>query len=254
MSLIVSAVSDEKEIKEIYRLRYKVYCEEWSYEKPENHVNRIVTDVYDKSAMHFVVQDSTQKIVGAIRLIVNSKEGFPIEKNCQLNIKPDELPREKLAEISRLVIHRDYRRRTEDKYIYGPDEERRIIGSFYTYNYSNSDNKYYNRRFEDRYRYKYGMQRANQSPAERRKRHELLISLYKAVYRESKQRQLTHLYVAMTKGIMIILNKFGFTFQAIGDPVDYHGIRTPYLGEIEKIEQEMSSKNPELYKEFTEDL
>jgi hypothetical protein len=51
-----------------------------------------------------------------------------------------------------------------------------------------------------------------------------------------------------------LLNKFGFKFQAIGDPVDYHGIRTPYLGKIEEIEQEMSSRNPQLYEEFTNDL
>jgi N-acyl-L-homoserine lactone synthetase len=255
MPLKINIVSNEKELAEIYKLRYKVFCEEWGYEKSGNHFNRIVTDAYDKIATHFAVQDDMQRIVGAVRLIVDSDEGFPIEKCCDLNIDKDNLPREALAEISRLVIHKDYRRRSEDKYIYGPDEERRSIGSFnYPYNYSNSDNKYYHRRFEDRYRYKNGRQRTGLSPSERRRRHELIINLYKAIYHESKRRQITHWYSLMTKGIMLLMSKFGFKFQEIGDPVDYYGIRTPYLGKLQEIEQGISSMSPELYEEFAVDL
>jgi hypothetical protein len=54
----------------------------------------------------------------------------------------------------------------------------------------------------------------------------------------------------MTKGIATLLGRFGIDFKVIGDPVDYHGIRTPYLGEIAKIEQSMSDADPNLYKEF----
>ena len=55
----------------------------------------------------------------------------------------------------------------------------------------------------------------------------------------------------MTKGLYILLKRFGIDFEPIGKPVDYHGIRTPYLGDIKKIEHEVSIKNPELYEEFT---
>jgi len=58
----------------------------------------------------------------------------------------------------------------------------------------------------------------------------------------------------MTKGLYILLSRLGINFQQIGDPVDYHGIRTPYLGDIRKIEQEVASKNPELYNEFIKTL
>jgi N-acyl amino acid synthase of PEP-CTERM/exosortase system len=78
--------------------------------------------------------------------------------------------------------------------------------------------------------------------------------LYKAVYHESKRRQLTHWYAVMTKGLIILLNRFGFKFHPIGDPVDYHGIRTPYLGEIQKIEEEVEAQKPEIYGEFTRGL
>ena len=252
MALIVTPVSDEKELKNIYRLRYKVYCYEWGFENPDNYPDEIVTDVYDNHAAHFAVKDDRQKIVGAINLILHSSEGFPTEKYCELDIDQDELDGASIAEISRLVIHRDYRRRSEDKYIYGPDEERRSIGSFdYSSGYSNK--RPHIRRADDKYRHK-GARRANESYSDRRRRHEVIINLYKAIYQESKRRKITHWYAVMTQGIVILLNKFGFQFEAIGGPVDYHGIRTPYMGNIEKIEQEILEKSPELYEELTRDL
>ncbi|MBI5097719.1 MAG: GNAT family N-acetyltransferase [Nitrospirae bacterium] len=245
MSFTVNRVSGEKELTEIYRLRYKIYCLEWGFEKPENHSNGILTDIYDNYSQHFAARDYSGKIVGAIRLILHSEQGFPIEKYCHLDISKDEIPRDRIAEISRLAIHRDFRRRAEDKYIYGPDEERRSIGNFnFSHNYS------YNRRSEDKYRFKHNTPRSGTSQIERRKKHEILISLYKAIYQESKRRQLSSWYAVMTQGIVALLDKFGLKFDAIGDPVDYHGIRTPYFGEISKIEQEMSNRDPELYEEF----
>ncbi len=81
-----------------------------------------------------------------------------------------------------------------------------------------------------------------------------MLNLYKAIYQESKRRKITHWYAVMTKGIVILLNKFGFIFEEIGDPVDYHGIRTPYMGTIEKIEQKIMQEHPELYEELNRDL
>ncbi len=250
MSFIVSAVSDEKELAEIYRLRYKVYCLEWGFEKPEKHPNGLETDEYDRYSVHFAVRDDSQKIVGSVRLILNPPEGFPLERYCHIDMDTGKIPRENIAEISRLVISRDYRKRSEDKYIYGPDEERRTIGSFETYN------RGYYRRTEDRFRHRQpgALRLKNGTQNDRRSRHELVTCLYKAVYHESKRRQLTHWYAVMTKGLVIMLKKFGIKFQALGDPVDFHGIRTPYIGEIRKIEEEVMKEHPEIYEEFTKNL
>ena len=250
MSFKVIRASDENELKRVYRLRYKVYCEEWGFEDPEKYHDRQETDEFDKNAVHFAAIDDLGKTVGTIRLILFSPDGFPIEKCCDINSSGKELRVEYAAEISRLIISRTFRKRTEDKYIYGPDEERRIIGG---YNHSGNNDQ---RRTDDRYRngsLSNGRLR-NEMEAEKRNRHELVTSLYKAVYQESKSRQLTHWYAVMTKGLVVLLNRYGIRFRAIGDPVDYHGIRTPYLGEINKIEQEVSDEKPEAYKELTEGL
>jgi N-acyl-L-homoserine lactone synthetase len=253
MPLSVSLISDEKELTDIYRLRYKVYCREWGYKTPESHSSGMVKDVYDSNALHFAAKNESQKIVGALMLIVDSPEGFPIEKYCQIDIDTSTLPREGLAEISRLVVHRDYRKRSDDNFIYGPDEERRSIGSFgFPGSYPNQNTSY--RRTNDKYMFKTGNRRTSETISDKRNRHEVLLSLYKAVYQESKRRNLTHWYAFMTKGILALLNKLSFDFKAIGDPVDYHGIRTPCLGEIEKITERLSVNNPELYAEFNSNI
>lgn len=236
MGFIVDKVLDDSGLKEIYRLRYKVYVEECGFERPENHPAGIEIDKFDKNSVHFATKNENENIIGTVRLILNSPIGFPIEKRCKLNINKDELPRNHLAEISRLAISKQYRRRGEDKFIYGPEEERREI-------IDTGDTKQYQRRAEDKYR--------SGELYERRRGPDLVLSLYKAIYHESKRRNITHWYAVMTKGLYILLKRFGIDFEPIGQPVDYHGIRTPYLGDIKKIEHEVSIKNPELYEEFT---
>ncbi len=236
MGFIVDKVLDDSGLKEIYRLRYKVYVEECGFERPENHPAGIEIDKFDKNSVHFATKNENENIIGTVRLILNSPIGFPIEKRCKLNINKDDLPRNHLAEISRLAISKQYRRRGEDKFIYGPEEERREI-------IDTGDTKQYQRRAEDKYR--------SGELYERRREPDLVLSLYKAIYHESKRRNITHWYAVMTKGLYILLKRFGIDFEPIGQPVDYHGIRTPYLGDIKKIEHEVSIKNPKLYEEFT---
>lgn len=248
MSLTAYPVTEEKDLDEIYRLRYKVFCYEWGFEKPDDYPDERVTDVYDEHSLHFAVRGDRDKIVGAVSLILNSAEGFPAEKYCELDINTSELPRESIAEVSRLVVHREYRRRSEDKYIYGPDEERRSIGSF-NFPSGYQAQGQFSRRADDRYRGR-ATRRQAEPYADRRRRHEVVFSLYRAMYQESKRREISHWYSIMTKGIAILLQKFGFSFEPIGDPVDFRGIRTPYLAVIEKIEQELSVSSPSLYEDL----
>jgi N-acyl-L-homoserine lactone synthetase len=254
MPFKVFVATEEKDLKAIFRLRYHVYCIEWDFEKPDDHPDGIETDAYDEHSIHIGIKDDNDRVVGAMRLILDSSEGFPLEKSCELDFDKDTLPRDKLAEISRLAISKDYRRRKEDKFIYGPDEERRIIGSFnYNQNYSS---KFYYRRFDDKDRDSYAAPRQSSSHNDRRSRHEILFQLYVKMYVECKKRSITHVYAVMGKGLLNLLRKQGLKnfFKPIGDAVDFHGIRTPFLGDIEKLEQEDFENSPQLKEEFTRDL
>jgi N-acyl-L-homoserine lactone synthetase len=243
----IEKVTNEAQLRKVYRLRYKVYCEEWGFERKENHPDGLEIDIYDKNAVHYLVLDTEKKAVGTIRLIFDSEDGFPVERYCGVDIDSTGIDRKRCAEISRLAISKSYRRRAEDRYIYGPDEERRIIGSF------EYDDLIYRRRFTDRFRNGYIYNKTSRN-SDRRKRHEVLMSLCKAVYLESKDRGLTHWYAIMTKGLHSLLGRYGIHFEPSGEPVDYHGIRTPYRAEIKAIEESVSRCDPELYEEFTREL
>jgi len=242
---IVEKVTDESQLRRVFRLRYKVYCEEWDFEKAENHPDGLEMDIYDKHSVHFLAKDVDGKSAGTIRLILDSDDGFPVERYCGVEIKG--VDRSRIAEISRLAINKNYRRRVEDRFIYGPDEERRAIGSF------EFDDPAYRRRFTNSHFDNYYSRRHNKY-YNRRKRHEVLIALCKAIYLESKDRGLTHWYAIMTKGLHFLLSGYGFRFEPAGEPVDYHGIRTPYLGEIERIERFAEDNHPDIYEEFTREL
>ena len=42
--------------------------------------------------------------------------------------------------------------------------------------------------------------------------------------------------------------KYGFHFHQIGKPVEYHGLRIPYLGIIDEMEQSLAKTNPNMLK------
>ena len=52
------------------------------------------------------------------------------------------------------------------------------------------------------------------------------------------------------KKLWYALKRFDLIFRQIGEPVNYHGQRIPYLGIVEDIEQHLMKKHMDLYKNF----
>ncbi|CAG1064703.1 acyl homoserine lactone synthase [uncultured bacterium] len=215
-------VSSAVELEEVYRLRYKVYCEERGFEKPEDHPDGLEIDAFDRHSVHFGAFNEMGELIGTARIILNSGDGFPLEKNCVLSSDVSLIERERLGEISRLALKKEYRRRAEDNFIYNDQGD--APPEFHSV------------------------------PNDRRNRHEIVIGLYKLIYIESRKRGLTHWYTVMAKGLYLLLKRMGIFFQPIGPTIEYHGQRTPYLGGIEDIEAAVASVNPALFHEATEEL
>lgn len=223
MGLFQFKIASGKELEEVFRLRYKVYCEEWGFERPEDHPKGVETDEYDEHSIHFAALRDGQ-LVGTVRMILNSEKGFPIEKHCKIDVDLSTLDRDKICELSRLAISKEYRRRAEDALIHGN------IDKYTSINTSTS------------------------TTGERRRRQEIVIGLYKRIYVMSKKMGITHWYAVMARGLYLLLRRMGIFFVPIGPEVFYHGFRTPYLGSIEEMERQMSKANVELMQEFTEAL
>lgn len=209
--------------KEIYRLRYQIYVEEFGFEDPADHPGQLETDAYEPYSIHFAAIQG-EEVVGTIRLVLHSVHGFPIEHAVHAQppakIKQPEL----IGEISRLAISKRFRRREEDGR-YGVES--------------------YLRQSE-------GGILPDEDPVsqehKKRKHPVIVMGLYQIMYQESKRRRLRQWYMITEKKIYYSLKKFGFQFQQFAEPVQYHGLRVPYIGVIPEIEQRIIRENPMLLK------
>ena len=215
-------VNSPELLKEVFNLRYQVYCHECGFLNPDDYPEGLEIDQYDPQSINFAALDHEDTIVGTIRLIMNSETTpFPIEVHCQSMIKKNGFPRNHIAEISRLAVSKKYRKRVDDgrtgmeSYPIAKDSEE--------------------------------ARRELESREYRRKRPEIVLGLYKLMYHESKQHHLTHWFAAMERKLWEILNRVGILFHQIGEEVDYYGPVIPYFGSISELERHIYQVNPELY-------
>ncbi len=183
-------------LKEVLALRYKVYCEERGFEKPQDHPDGLERDEYDGHSVHFAAivrhgecGDGRQeeKVVGTVRLILDSVKRFPVEQAFEFSKNLSHLKRNQVGEISRLAL-----------------------------------SKQYCSEFKGRMRW--------QSDAG-----ELVNGLLRCLAQESLERGITHLYAVMARGLPILLARKKILFSQIGPEKEYHGLRTPYIGAVRDI-------------------
>ncbi|OQX87588.1 MAG: hypothetical protein B6D55_02890 [Candidatus Omnitrophica bacterium 4484_70.2] len=208
-------------LEEVFKLRFQVYAQERHFIKEEDYPDGKEKDKFDAYSIHFVAIDDQGEIAGAVRLVLNSPLGFPLEEHSQgaLFIKKDKLPRQNLAEISRLVISKNYRRRKGDGLYYSlPVEDDPSEGKF------------------------------------SRRTRPMVFGLYRLIYQESKRRGITFWYAAMEDVLYRLLKAHGFSFFPIGREIEYFGKVKPYLGIIEDIERNVQITRPDYYRYFTEGL
>jgi N-acyl-L-homoserine lactone synthetase len=78
--------------------------------------------------------------------------------------------------------------------------------------------------------------------AERHRRQETVIALYKGMILASKRLGLTHWLAAMERPLYRVLKGLGCQFTAIGPEIDYSGPVTPYIARVDRLwhEQRMT--------------
>jgi N-acyl-L-homoserine lactone synthetase len=96
-------VETEKELEQVYRLRYHIYCLEKGFEPKEKYPDGIETDEYDVYSIHFIAK-VLGEAVGTARLILNNPLGFPAEKYCKADITAFSIKKEQTVEISRFAV------------------------------------------------------------------------------------------------------------------------------------------------------
>jgi len=103
-----------KQVRELFALRYQVYCIEKGFLAKEEYPNGEESDPFDAGAVHFAAVDRAGEVVGSVRLVPHTPGiGFPYQEHCRnLFSGGKELPIENAAEISRLLVSKSYLRRS----------------------------------------------------------------------------------------------------------------------------------------------
>lgn len=224
-------IDNTRYLQESYALRYEVYCNEQHFLAPEDYLSKLEIDAFDNRALHIGAINREGVLVGTVRLVLPSAKGFPLFEHCPLFSEYKTLAdsnnriQQAAAEISRLAVSKSYRRRANDG-MYGLAET------------------------ED----KIAPQERDDKVTQRRNRPELVLGLYRAMYRDSKRQGITHWFAAMEKTLLRLLHRYQFGFEPIGPEIDYYGPVTPYLAEIAKMEEGIRQRHPELFAEFVQGL
>ena len=197
-----------------FELRYQVYCEECHFLHCDDYPDGCERDAYDAISAHFCCFNRSDELVGYVRLIAaDAAHTFPFQKHCRTLFDGVVLPPSaQSVEVSRLVVQRAYRRRRGDK-LYGT-----VAGG----------------------------DPAARAPDLRGHFPQLLMSLYRQMYRYSVGHGIRYWYAAMERGLPKVLEESYINFRPIGPSTDYYGQVAPYLADLRELEAGLARNNPAL--------
>ncbi len=117
--LIVANTPELRE--EVYRIRYKVYCQELGYEREEDCKNGMEQDIYDQRSTHCLLMHTKSGLyAGCVRLVLpdqnQAEASLPFERvygHTSQSNSPElkNLPRHSFGEVSRLAVTAEFRKR-----------------------------------------------------------------------------------------------------------------------------------------------
>ncbi|CAN7155940.1 PEP-CTERM/exosortase system-associated acyltransferase [Acidovorax sp. LjRoot129] len=197
-------------------LRYQVYCEECGFLAPGDFPDRRERDEHDIHAAHFVALNRSDEIAGYVRLVLpDAIRTFPFQTHCVTLLDGVVLPPPSLsAEISRLIVRQDYRRRHGERAPTGVPTEHNPTAV--------------------------PREMRNPSP-------QILLNLYREMYAYSLQHGIRYWYAAMERSLARMLARMNFGFQQIGPAIDYYGPVAPYVADLRVLEQQLGRHDPRLF-------
>lgn len=200
-----------------YALRYQVYCIEHAFESSADQVGERETDRYDAHSVHAVLwHRQTEEVVGCVRLILpTAQEGLsalPIRRLLGPTERDriDALPPATTAEISRYAVSKSFRRRTGEEFY--PD-----VASDLSPDHA------------------------------RRLAPHMTLGLFRGVATLATAHGVTHLCAAMAPALLRLLERFGLSFERLGAPIEYHGLRQPCIASLEDLGRGLALTRNEYY-------
>lgn len=225
---LVPAVDDD--LKRVaYQIRYQVYAEELGWEDAGRFQDRQETDAFDARAESCLLRHlPSGQYVGCVRLVRSDTAGvepFPFELAIAAAGQTLELPvadaawRQRAGEISRVAVIAQFRRRRDERG--RPDTS-----------------------VEDD---------APASP-ERRVFPHIAIGLYLGAAALGLMRGLDGVFAIMEPRLARRLRVYGIEFEPVGEGLEHHGLRVPYVLSRERFEQSVAPPIRDLLDKLRADL
>jgi N-acyl amino acid synthase of PEP-CTERM/exosortase system len=207
-------------MQDIYRLRYKVYCEEEGFLDPRDYPSGEESDEFDPAAIHVAVYGDDVEPMGYARVVTDPPAGeFPFQKFGAETFGGYTYPeRDKMAEVSRLIIADRYRHpaRNEPDMFTSP-----------------------------------GLMPSRRPPRRPGGNSALaLLKLFRSSYQVADEQGIEWLFAAVESRCARLLNRNYLPFRQVGPNADYYGIIQPYAMNLREMEREMSREAPDLWKFF----
>ncbi|HEY1327423.1 MAG TPA: PEP-CTERM/exosortase system-associated acyltransferase [Casimicrobiaceae bacterium] len=200
----VPALTDELK-RAAYRIRHEVYCEDLGYEPVR--ADGMETDAYDAHAEHCLLKGvSDPSFVGCIRLVFGRSDApLPFEQLCASTldrsiVEPARLPRDRIAEVSRLAVIRRYRRRRGEAARPGGDIDDNDFGT------------------PDRPRFPY-----------------IPVGLYLGMIAQARRHGIETLFVLTEPRLASHLSRLGVRITRIGGAVEHRGARVPSMLRVAEV-------------------
>jgi N-acyl amino acid synthase of PEP-CTERM/exosortase system len=222
---IIDANSQEL-LHEAFRVRYQVLCVDQRAPgfQASGHGEGMESDGYDRHSSHILLRHRpSNKFVGTARLILpdplDPEKLLPTERYMQLDstlLDMAKLPRQNLAETSRLHIVRGLRRRREDV-----ESENGIVVV---------DNK---------------------TKIPRRFPHPLL-ALVVGLVRMSATHNITYWLSVMDPALNRLLSLYGLQHDPVGPVTEYYGQRRPYYADLNNMLDRMYESHNEIWELLTD--
>lgn len=217
-------------VNEVFEVRYQVYCIDRPFEDPNCFVDKREHDRYDPRSAHALIRHRmTRDSVAAVRLVMAGdhpeQADFPMETPCvgQMDQAAQDAfaaaRREQVAEISRMAVSREFRRRLNE------DESTSGTSDFVCY--ADSENG-------------------------KRAMPYISLGLFSAILQMSVRHDITHWMAVMEPAQLRLLKRFGVEFDHVGPVMEYHGRRRPAFTEAASLIDGIKKRRPDVWSLITD--
>lgn len=221
---IIRADTDEQKDK-AYALRYDVFCRENGFIDPARYPDERERDEFDERAVHhLLIHKETGKVAGTVRVLLPDERrpltSFELQKLCDHPLLQIENRALGLAEISRLCMARDYRRRPRDGH---------VLPSYYEQEWGDADKPSTAMRFFRR--------RIPYAP----------LGLMMAAYETVLGAGLLDVVSSVEPGQFRTMKRIGLSYRVLGPRLNHQGSQQPFIYNLKTTLDTVAAENPECW-------